>query len=115
MFRVGSNRRSSGLGWAAMLLCTLVVMSSTVRGQSTTATVRGTIQDPSGGVLPGATVTATNTGTTVAQTTVSDDRGQYLFAALFPGTYDLKVELQGFKTYERKAIALSPSDNRGFD
>ena len=49
------------------------------------------------------------------QTTVSDDRGQYLFAGLFPGTYDLKVELSGFKTYERKALSLSPSDNRGID
>ncbi len=49
------------------------------------------------------------------QTTVSDDRGQYLFAGLFPGTYDLKVELSGFKTYERKALSLSPSDTRGID
>ncbi len=49
------------------------------------------------------------------QATVSDDRGQYLFAGLFPGTYDLKVELSGFKTYERKALSLSPSDNRGID
>jgi hypothetical protein len=49
------------------------------------------------------------------QTAVTDDRGQYLFAGLFPGTYDLKVELSGFKTYEQKALSLSPSDNRGID
>ena len=52
----------------------------------------------------------TNTGTKAVQTTVSDDRGQYLFGGLFPGTYDLKVELSGFKTYEQKALALSPND-----
>ena len=94
----------------------LLLTSATARGQgSTTATVRGNVQDTSGGVLPGATVTFTNTGTKALQTTVTDDRGQYLFAGLFPGTYDLKVELAGFKTYERKALALSPSDNRGID
>ncbi len=82
---------------------------------STTATVRGTVQDPSGGVLPGATVTATNTGTKGVQTAVTDDRGQYLFAGLFPGPYDLKVELSGFKTYEQKGLTLSPNDNRGID
>ena len=60
-------------------------------------------------------MTVTNTGTRGVQVTVSDDRGQYLFAGLFPGTYDPKVELPGFKTYERKALSLSPSDNRGID
>jgi hypothetical protein len=94
----------------------LLLTSTTVLGQaSTTATVRGTVQDPTGGVLPGATVTTTNTGTKAVQTTVSDDRGQYLFGGLFPGTYDLKVELSGFKTYEQKGLSLSPNDNRGID
>jgi Carboxypeptidase regulatory-like domain/TonB-dependent Receptor Plug Domain len=97
-------------------VCALLLTSTTALGQgSTTATIRGTVQDPSGGVLPGATVTATNTGTKGVQTAVSDDRGQYLFAGLFPGTYDLKVELSGFKTYEQKGLSLSPSDNRGID
>jgi hypothetical protein len=99
-----------------MAACTLLLASTTALGQgSTTATIRGTVQDPSGGVLPGATVTATNTGTKAISTTVSDDRGQYLFAGLFPGNYDLKVELSGFKTYEQKALSLSPNDNRGID
>jgi len=97
-------------------MCTLLLTSSAAFGQgSTTASVRGTVQDTSGGVLPGATVTATNIGNKGVQTAISDDRGQYLFAALFPGTYDLKVELSGFKSYERKAIALSPNDTRGID
>src|SRR4051812_41769537 len=99
-----------------MALCALLLASTTSWAQgSTTATIRGTVQDPTGGVLPGATVTATNTGTKALQTTVSDDRGQYLFGGLFPGTYDLKVELSGFKTYEQKGLSLSPNDNRGID
>src|SRR5688500_12932332 len=75
-------------------VCALLLASTTAFGQaSTTATIRGTVQDPSGGILPGATVTALNTGTKALHTTVTDDRGQYLFAGLFPGGYDLKVEL----------------------
>src|SRR5215203_4929099 len=101
--------------WVAATICTLALITTPAFAQGSTATLRGNIQDPSGGVLPGATVTATNTGTKAVQTTVSDDRGQYLFAGLFPGTYDLKVELSGFKTYEQKGLSLSPSDNRGID
>jgi carboxypeptidase family protein/TonB-dependent receptor-like protein len=82
---------------------------------SATATVRGTVTDSSGAVLPGAAVVITNTGTRDVREARTDDRGGYLFAGLFPGTYDLKVELTGFKTYEQKAIALSPSDARGID
>jgi hypothetical protein len=97
-------------------LCALLFTSTMAWSQgSTTATVRGTIQDSSGGIVPGATVTLTNAGTKSVQTATSDDRGQYLFAGLFPGTYDLKVELSGFKTYERKGLSLSPNDNRGID
>jgi hypothetical protein len=82
---------------------------------STTATLRGHVEDATGAVLPGATVTVTNMATNSGQNAVTDDRGQFLFGGLFPATYELKVELSGFKTYERKSIALSPSDTRGID
>src|SRR6266852_1314877 len=87
--------------WALTVLFMLTLASPTVLGQSsTTATLRGNVQDSSGAVLPGSTVTLTSTGTKTPQTTVTDGRGQYLFAAVFPGAYELKVELAGFKTYE---------------
>ena len=114
MLRGRVNRAGWIAVWTAATLCTL--SSATAFGQgSTTATIRGNIQDSSGGVLPGATVTVTNTGTKAVQSTVSDDRGQYQIAGLFPGTYDLRVELSGFKSYERKAVSLSPNDTRGLD
>ena len=101
---------------ATATLCVLLALPLMAFGQaSTTATVRGTIQDPTGSVVPGAIVTVTNLGTKGVNTTVSDDRGQYLFAGLFPGTYSLKVELGGFKTYDLKSLTLSPNDNRGID
>lgn len=58
----------------------------------------GTAFDSSGGVLPGATVTATNTGTNQAQTAVTSSAGAFLFPQLPPGTYKVTIELGGFKT-----------------
>jgi hypothetical protein len=99
---------------AALALVALLVTSVAVFAQATTSTVRGTVEDSSGGVLPGATVTITNVNTKAVATSVTDGRGGYQ-AVVFPGTYDLKVELEGFKTYEQKAVAISPSDVRGID
>jgi hypothetical protein len=110
--RRGSKRAGSVAVWVA---AALLLTSTTALAQGSTATIRGSIQDPTGGVIPGATVTIINVGTKAVNTTVSDDRGQYLLAGLFPGTYDLRVELPGFKAYQRTAISLSPNDNRGID
>ena len=104
------------MGRAVTAVCMLLFACTTALAQgSTTATVRGTVQDASGGVLPGATVTLTNVGTKTANAATSDDRGQYLFAGVFPGTYNLKVELSGFQTYEQRNVQLSPNDTRGID
>ncbi len=106
---------SLSLGCAGAVLVSILLFPASVLAQGSTATIRGTVQDPTGGVLPGATVTVTNTGTKAVQTTVTDERGGYLLAGLFSGSYDLKVELTGFKTYEQKALSISPADNRGID
>jgi hypothetical protein len=100
---------------AAMTFVALLAASTAVFAQATgTSTVRGTVEDSSGGVLPGATVTITNTGTKAVSSSVTDGRGGYL-AVVFPGTFDLKVELEGFKTYEQKGIVIVPNDTRGID
>src|SRR5262249_22373687 len=103
-----------GLSGLASLLILIAAAAPAFAQASTTATVRGHVEDPSGAVLPGATITLTNTGTKAPTTAVTDERGQYLIS-VFPGTYDLKVELSGFKTYEQKNVTLSPSDQRGID
>ena len=66
-------------------MCALLLTTTNAWAQSTTGSIRGTIQDSSGGVLPGATVTLTNTGTKAIQTAVSDTRGQYILSGIFPG------------------------------
>jgi hypothetical protein len=100
---------------AAMAIMAVLATSTAVFAQATgTSTIRGTVEDSSGGVLPGATVTLTNVGTRNVSTSVTDGRGGYL-AVVFPGTFDLKVELEGFKTYEQKGIVIVPNDTRGID
>jgi len=81
---------------AGILLCLLT--SSITFGQTTNATVSGTIQDMSAAVLPGVTVTATNNSTGVVTTVVSNEAGAYTIPSLLPGAYKVTAELPGFQT-----------------
>ncbi len=74
--------------------------------QVTTGTTFGTVKDATGAVLPGATITATNTETSIARTTVADGRGEYTIEFLPVGTYRVEVALEGFKTYVQSGIAI---------
>src|ERR1051326_8652307 len=75
--------------------------------QVSTANISGTVKDQSGAVLPGATVTATNTETGLTRTATSGARGEYRLSALPIGTYDVKSEMTGFQASVRKALTLS--------
>ena len=115
MLKASLNRTSRAVALGAIAVMALLGTGTAVLAQATnTATLRGTVEDASGGVLPGATVTLTNAGTNAMTTAVTDGRGGYNFV-VFPGTYNLKVELEGFKTYEQTGISISPQDTRGID
>lgn len=75
--------------------------------QFTTASLGGTITDPSGGAIAAAEVTARNTATGVTYTTKSRAAGEYTFPALPVGTYELTVTKTGFETYVQTGIVLS--------
>src|SRR5262249_36301342 len=79
------------------------------------ATLRGVIRDPQSAVVGGATVTLTNEATGASRQVKTTDEGAYVFSAMTPGSYGLKVEFQGFKTVEQKGVSLAPSDNKGVD
>jgi len=101
------------MGSTARVLCLLVILflliPSTIVAQSslTAADVEGTVFDESGGVLPGVTVTATNVGTNLMRTSVTDREGRYYIAALHPSTYTLKAELAGFVGEQRQNLKLA--------
>jgi Carboxypeptidase regulatory-like domain len=73
----------------------------------TTGSIRGTLKDPSGAVIPGAHVTATLEAQNVPHVTSTDDNGDFEFAVLPVGTYTLEVEATGFKKYIQKGIDVT--------
>lgn len=83
--------------------------------QLDTATLVGTVTDGSGAVLPGVTVTVTQEGTGVAQTTVTNSSGQYIFPGLRVGRYIVSTELQGFRRGVRTDVTLNVQDRRNVD
>src|SRR5438552_3276172 len=83
--------------------------------QSTNATVGGTVQDATGAFIPGVMITATNTGTGIVTTVISNEAGAYQFASLQPGTYDIKAELPGFQTEIAKTFQLGGAQQARFN
>ena len=67
--------------------------------QQFTGGVRGAVRDANG-VIPGVAVTLTNEATNISREVVTNEVGQYNFPAVPPGTYTLKTQLTGYKTYE---------------
>ena len=80
----------------ATLVCCLLVRSAF--GQTTNATLGGTVSDATGALIPGVNVTATNTQTGIISTALTNESGAYQFASIQPGTYKITAELQGFQT-----------------
>jgi hypothetical protein len=72
--------------------------------------VRGTVTDSTGAVLPGVTVVITNNDTKVAQTTVTDAEGRYQVLYLNPGLYAVTAELSGFKKFVLRETRVSVGD-----
>src|SRR5207302_5171814 len=68
--------------------------------------INGLITDSTGGVVPGVTVTATETATGFERTVVSGTNGNYVFTQMRPTSYEIKAELTGFRTFIRKGIDL---------
>ena len=73
----------------------------------TTASLTGRVMDASGGVLPGATITATQTQTGLQRTAVSDTQGRYTMASLTPGPYAIRADLSGFQSLQRTGVTLT--------
>lgn len=88
------------LGFFLVILATTFAMA-----QTTTGRLSGTVSGPDG-VLPGATITATDVATGKSQTTVSNGEGAYSFTQLEFGTYTVKVTSTGFKAYVASAVKI---------
>ncbi|HEX8559624.1 MAG TPA: carboxypeptidase regulatory-like domain-containing protein [Pyrinomonadaceae bacterium] len=83
----------------ALLVTLSLLCGGAARAQGTASRVTGVVQDASGAVVEGATVTLTNEGTNVAITTETTSTGTYVFDLVQVGSYTVSVEKQGFKRY----------------
>lgn len=87
-----------------MALC--LALAASGWAQTVNATLTGSVTDPSGAVIPGASVTATNVATGVATKTKTDGGGNYIFPSLAPATYTLTFAQSGFKSTVMTGIIL---------
>jgi len=97
---------------AALVVC---VLATGVAWGQATAQISGTVRDPSGAVLPGVEITATQTETGIARTTVTNETGFYVLASLPLGPYRLEAALTGFRTFVQSGIVLQVNSNPVID
>jgi hypothetical protein len=88
-----------------VLVFVLLLNCGQVRAQAT-AQISGRVQDATAAVLPGVEITATNTATAIARTTVTNESGSYVLPNLPIGTYRLEAALPGFRTFAQSGIVL---------
>src|SRR5580692_7403072 len=82
----------------AALFCLCALAPSALFAQSvSTGTVAGTVTDPSGGAIVGATVTLTDTATSISRTDTTNENGRYFFANVVPGKYTVSISKTGFR------------------
>jgi hypothetical protein len=87
-----------------------------LNAQTNTATVNGTVTDAGGAIVPGATVSITNTSTGIVTNSTSNSKGFYNFPQLqIGGPYTVDVNAAGFKKFESTGLMLNLNDNRSVD
>jgi outer membrane receptor protein involved in Fe transport len=97
-----SMRRAKTLTLFLMVLLTTL----NVAAQQITASIRGTVNDPSGAIVQGATVTARQTETGLTRAVVTDHQGEYVLVELPIGHYQLEVQAKGFQKFLQQGISL---------
>ena len=98
----------------ALLLACAFVLTISVQAQYR-GSIRGTVTDPQGAVVPGATVTLLNTDTNLAMTATSDQFGIYIFNAIPAAHYKITVVQPGFKTKVLESVQIIPDQLNALD
>ena len=112
---VGRRRGGAFVSGLLFALTLLVAFAPASLAQGTSSTLRGVVRDPSGAVVPNATVTLKSTLRGDERKVTASEEGTYVFTSIDPGTYSLTVEASGFKTYQQTELMVSPSETRGQD
>ena len=97
--------------WVALLISLWMLPANPVWAQVTTATVYGTVTDPTGASVPGATVTLTHQQTGAPVAKVTGETGDFQFDFLRVGTYTIQIEARGFKRFQSNGFELVAGQN----
>jgi Carboxypeptidase regulatory-like domain/TonB dependent receptor len=100
-------QRACVSGALCLLLAMAVPSAARAQAQAANGNVEGIVRDASGAVLPGVTVTVTNTDTGTSRVVVTNEQGAYRALLLPLGAYTVGAEVQGFKKYEQTGLTLS--------
>ncbi|MFN7927972.1 MAG: carboxypeptidase-like regulatory domain-containing protein [Blastocatellia bacterium] len=104
----------SVLYFVVLLWCALLIGTVTAQ-TSGSASLRGTVTDPSGAVVPNAKIALRDEQTQQERFATTNQEGGFVFASLTPGVFTVKVEGTGFKSYTLSKFMLSPSETRGLN
>src|ERR1700755_1223760 len=89
-----------------LFIFTIILLTARFASAQVGGTLSGVVKDPSAGVMPGVSVTATNTVLGTTFTAVTDSQGLYSFPKLAVGRYDLTLQIEGFKPQKRAGIQI---------
>src|SRR5215831_18243623 len=99
----------------AVLCAFLITFAILTFGQSATTSLRGTITDPKGAIVQGATLTLSNPATGFSRNAKSGSDEVYQFLEVPPATYTLTISVQGFATLKRDNVTLQVSQPATLD
>jgi Carboxypeptidase regulatory-like domain len=102
-------------GLLVCLLALCICIPPTFAQSASTGALAGTVTDPSGAVISGATVTLTSLATSQVRTTTTDANGSYKFSLLPPGNYSVRFSASGFKTAEVPSVVVNVTETAGVD
>ncbi|MGH9718828.1 MAG: carboxypeptidase regulatory-like domain-containing protein [Bryobacteraceae bacterium] len=96
----------------ACLVLLAAISVAPLAGQNVSATLNGTVRDSQGAVIAAAAVTLTNEANGATRSGLTNTEGYFVFPDLLVGSYSLKVEMSGFKTYQQREIRLTAGEIR---
>jgi hypothetical protein len=97
------------------LTFSVLLAPSGARAQQSSAAINGTVKDPSGAVVEGASITLTNLDTSVVRNSVTNSAGNYVFIDVLPGSYSFRISKPGFTSVAEQRFTLNVNQTATMD
>src|SRR5260370_4198366 len=107
---IGSLLAVLALLLGAISCASVLVVAASASAEKVTGLITGTVTDPSGAAVPGATVTVVNERTSATRSATTNEQGSFSFPELDPGVYTLTVNKTGFKKLTERNVELHVAD-----